>query len=105
MIASKATNEPLVVLPVVYANPKDELDAAPRVKIRVHKTGDKNEQKQVYVGVNGIGYLIQRGQDVDVPEPVMRVLENAVQSVWDYDEHTQQRIKRDALAYPFTRLS
>jgi hypothetical protein len=35
----------------------------------------------------------------------MRVLENAVQSVWDYDEHTQQRIKRDALAYPFTRLS
>lgn len=105
MSLTKAVNEPPVIPLAVQANPKDALDAAPRVKIRIHKTGDKNEQKQVYVGVNGVGYLIKRGEDVDVPEPVMRVLENAVQTVYDYDDDKGMLVRRDALAYPFTRVS
>lgn len=93
---------------MVQANPKDELDAAPRVWIRVHKTGDRNEQKQVYVGVNGVGYLIRRGVNVEVPEPVVRVLEQAVQTVFDVEADesglVNALVRREALAYPFTRL-
>lgn len=104
MSLSKAVNESPVILPAAQVNPRDALDAAPKVKIRIHKTGDKNEQKQVYVGVNGVGYLIKRGEDVLVPEPVMRVLEDAVQSVYDYDDDKGMLVKREALAYPFTRV-
>lgn len=105
MSVTKTVNELPVIPLAVQVNPKDALDAAPKVRIRIHKTGDKNEQKQVYVGVNGVGYLIKRGEDVDVPEPVMRVLEDAVQTVYDYDDDQGMLVKRDALAYPFTRVS
>jgi hypothetical protein len=105
MSLAKAVNESGAPPLPTQVDPKAELDKAPKVLIRIHKTGDKNEQKQVYVGVNGIGYLIKRGEDVLVPEPVMRVLEDAVQTVYDYDDDAGALVKRDALAYPFTKLS
>lgn len=86
------------------ASPLDELRAAPKVTIRIHKTGVKGEPRDVYVGVNGVGYQIQRGVDVAVPEPVAKVLETAIQTVYDYDEDAQALIPREAQAYPFTYL-
>lgn len=82
----------------------EALKAAPKVKIRIHKTGDRNEQTDVYVGVNGIGYQIRRGVDVEVPEPVAKVLEDATQTIYEFDEETQTRTLREAQAYPFTYL-
>lgn len=88
-----------------FMTPREELDAAPRVLIRVHKTGDRNEQKHVYVGINGVGYQIERGKDIAVPEPVMLNLRDSVQTVWEYDESQNTLVSREAQAYPFTLLN
>lgn len=43
-----------------------------------------------YVGVNGKGYLIKPGVEVDVPMEVLEVLNNAVQSTPIINEQTRQ---------------
>mgnify|MGYP000903968168 FL=1 len=43
-----------------------------------------------YVGVNGKGYLIKPGVEVDVPLEVLEVLNNAVQSTPIINEQTRQ---------------
>lgn len=45
------------------------------VRIRLPLTRDQKED--VYVGLNGVGYLIKRGQEVDVPEGVAEILERS----------------------------
>lgn len=100
---TSAAVENKVVAPA-FMTPREELDAAPRVMIRVHKTGDRNEQRHIYVGVNGVGYQIERGKDVSVPEPVMLALKDAVQTVWEFDESQNTLVSRDAQSYPFTLL-
>jgi hypothetical protein len=86
-------------------SPLDALRAAPKVKIRIHKTGDRNERGDVFVGVNGINYQIQRGEDVTVPEPVAKVLETAIQTLYEFDPETRARAQRQAQAYPFTYVN
>lgn len=56
--------------------------ADPIVKIKIPKT--KQETRDVYVGVNGKSYLLQRGVDVPVPQSVAHALELAVQT--EYEE-------------------
>lgn len=56
-------------------NMKDILDAEPKVKIRLHK--DKNNKEDLFVGINGRGYLIKRGETVEVPESVAKVIEES----------------------------
>jgi hypothetical protein len=80
------------------------LKAAPKVKIRVHETGDPNERKDVYVGVNGVGYMIRRGQNVDVPIPVAKVLEDSIQEVYEFDDEGRRMTSRNAQKYPFTYI-
>ena len=88
-------------------DPQDMLRKAPKVKIKIHRTHAGPETDDVYVGVNGIGFQIQRGVDVEVPEPVMKVLEDAVQTVY----HKAVLLGKGVLvpnqvpAYPFTRLN
>lgn len=45
------------------------------VRIRLHLTRDQKDD--VYVGLNGVGYLIKRGQEVDVPEGVAEILQRS----------------------------
>lgn len=78
------------------------LKAAPKVKIRVHETGDPNERKDVYVGVNGVGYMIRRGENVEVPVPVAKVLETSIQEVYEFDGEGRHMTSRNAQKYPFT---
>ena len=94
------------VLTNAHYDPRDTLRSAPKVKIKVHKTGLPNE-RDVYVGVNGVGFQIQRGEEVDVPVPVMKVLENAVQTVHQWKkapDGSLLEVKTEVQAYPFTRL-
>lgn len=42
------------------------------VRIRLPLT--REEKDDVYVGLNGVGYLIQRGREVDVPAGVAEIL-------------------------------
>lgn len=87
--------------------PHDLLRAAHKVTIKVHKTGRQDESADVFVGVNGVGYQIQRGVEVTVPEPVLKVLEDAVQTVYvarvGADGKTELK-PQPVQAYPFTRI-
>ena len=46
-----------------------------KVKIKIPLTRDTSDD--VYVGVNGKTYLIKRGEEVEVPESVVEVLNNS----------------------------
>lgn len=45
------------------------------VRIRLPLTREQKED--VYVGLNGVGYLIQRGKEVDVPAGVAEILQRS----------------------------
>lgn len=51
---------------------EEKKSVAEKVTIRLPIT--RNEKDDVYVAVNGVGYLIQRGKDVEVPASVAEVL-------------------------------
>lgn len=101
---SKPAPPPVVV---TSDDPHDLLRQAPKVTIKVHKTGRQDESADVFVGVNGIGFQIQRGVEVTVPEPVLKVLEDAVQTVYvahvGADGKTELK-STPVQAYPFTRV-
>ena len=57
--------------------------------MRIHLFKDNGRYKDdVFVGVNGVNYMIQRGVDVEVPPEVAEVLEHSQQQ----DERTAARI-------------
>lgn len=67
-------------------------------KVYVINVAKKDGEKQpVQVGINGRLYLIRRGEDVKVPEPVVEVLRNAKKVV--YDPETME--PTEVLSYPF----
>jgi hypothetical protein len=105
---SENLTKPAPPPPVASDDPHDLLRAAPKVTIKVHKTGRPDESSDVYVGVNGVGYQIQRGVEVTVPEPVLKVLEDAVQTVYvahlSPDGKTEMKAT-PVQAYPFTRMA
>lgn len=45
------------------------------VRIRIPLTRDQKDD--VYVGLNGVGYLIKRGPEVDVPAGVAEILQRS----------------------------
>lgn len=79
----------------------------PRVKIHIMKLDGDTGNDDVYVGVNGKGYLIKRGEDVDVPVEVVEVLKNAVETRYheqrDPDKPNKVAlVRRDVHSYPFS---
>lgn len=57
----------------VQAEPTEEKDT---VMIRLFKDNQRYKAP-VFVGVNGVTYLVQRGVDVEVPKAVAEVLEHS----------------------------
>lgn len=56
----------------------------------------------LFLGHNGIGYVIEAGKEVDVPEFLLEILDNAVMSVPVMDPNTQQVVDyRNRLRYPY----
>ena len=56
---------------------KAALDAQPKKTVRLHQVPADSTDRPLpdeYVEINGHGYLIQRGVDVEVPESVREVL-------------------------------
>lgn len=79
--------------------------AVKKVKIVIHESQDPNAINPVFVGLNGKSFVINRGQEVEVPEGVVGILENARETVFDkkFDDKGQMElIPRDALSYPYT---
>lgn len=56
--------------------PKKDVSEAKKYKIRIPST--ENETGDVYLAVNGKGYLIQRDQDVEITETLKELLDNSV---------------------------
>lgn len=56
---------------------------AKKVKIVIPKT--KDETADVFVAVNGTGYLIKRGEHVEVPDYIVGALQNAVEDRLDQE--------------------
>ena len=69
-----------------------------RVKIRLFKDNGKYSQ-DVFVGVNGVGYQIRRGETVEVPLSVAEVLEQSMTQ----DEATAMTIEKYAQEYEKTK--
>lgn len=70
--------------------------AKPRTFI-INIAKEKGENSDVFVGFNGVGYQIKRGQNVEVPEGVLNVLRDAV--TVEYDPETMQ--PQEVPSYPF----
>lgn len=51
------------------------------------------EEKHQYVGVNGIGYLIERGKEVEVPRSVAEILERS-EAIADENYEKQEALSR-----------
>ncbi len=66
-----------------------------RVTISIPESETDTQPVQIYV--NGRSYIIRRGEEVDVPESVIEVLNNAKQMV--YNPETMKA--REVLSYPF----
>jgi hypothetical protein len=49
-----------------------------RIRIRIDEARESSEPNPVFVGVNGRGYQIRRGKEVDVPPEVAHVLDIAI---------------------------
>jgi hypothetical protein len=84
-----------------------DVSGAKRVKIIIHESADPNAVNPVFVGVNGKGYTITRGQEVDVPNGVLEVLNNARETLYERkkDEYGKEYLSpREALSYPFSIL-
>lgn len=50
--------------------------AEPKVRVTLPKAGP-GEDAVIFVGLNGKGYRIQRGKEVEVPAGVAEILRNA----------------------------
>ena len=64
------------------------------MRIRLQKDNWRYRD-DVFVGVNGKGWLIKRGVPVEVPENVAEVLENSIRQ----DESTAMLIERESSKY------
>ncbi len=59
----------------------------------------------LFVGLNGTGYLLRPGEEVDVPAGVIEVLEQAVMAMPQIDPQTNQVVGwRQRMRYPFRRM-
>lgn len=78
---------------------------ADRVKIMLEENDDI-PPTGLFVGVNGVSFLIRPGAEVEVPVGVVEVLRNAVMSMPTVDPQTGQVLGyRDRMRYPFRVIS
>ena len=76
----------------------------PRVSLMIFESSEAGGKRPVYVGVNGTGMLIPRGQKVDVPYRYYLALSDAVQTVHVQNEDGTEE-SRDVNSYPFQVLA
>ena len=73
-----------------------------KVRIRIPSESRGAGSSPVPVGVNGVGYLIKRDEEVEVPEGVWNVLMEAKESIFEtYEEYGQKKTRfREANRFP-----
>lgn len=64
------------------------------VKVKLPRA-TQGEEKIVFVAVNGKGYRIERGKEVEVPAPVAEVLRNAELAVDVVERHIENNERNE----------
>mgnify|MGYP000576571209 CR=1 FL=1 len=67
--------------------------------------GDDNEPRSQFIGADGMDFLIRRGEEIDVPEPVLGVLDTAVKGVPEVDPSDPAGLRTimvDRQRFPYT---
>lgn len=75
----------------------------PRVRVVFHNQDGPGGADDIFVSVNGRAYLIKREHEVNLPREVMRVIENAEQSVFERGADSRLREKL-VKRYSYTTL-
>ena len=73
----------------------------PMVTITIAETDSAGGKRPVFVGVNGVGMLIPRGKQVDIPYRFYLALTHAIKTTYEQDEATGEIISSDVPSYPF----
>jgi len=55
----------------------------------------------IFVGFQGTGYMIPRGINIDIPEPLVEILQHAVQDIVTQDSESAEIYHSDLLTHPF----
>ena len=98
--AAGAAEEPAEAVATGAVNPVEEMRRAKRVKI-VLEENDAIPPGGQFFGVNGVGYQIQPGKPVDVPEFLLGVIDNAVASKPVFNEDGQVVGYREVPRFPY----
>lgn len=77
------TSAPRAARALKGANHDASLSGKSRV-LTIHQTNDDGGSEDVFVGINGYGYQIKRGEPVEVPEEVVQVIANAKQELMTF---------------------
>lgn len=87
------------------AKPKAAQGMPKRVKIWLEES-DEIPPTGLPLGHNGTAYVIKPGEEVEIPEFLLEILDHAVMSSAVLDPQTRQVVGwRDRLRYPYRRLS
>lgn len=92
--------EPAEAVATGAVNPVEEMRRAKRVKI-VLEENDAIPPGGQFFGVNGVGYQIQPGKPVDVPEFLLGVIDNAVASKPVFNDDGQVVGYREVPRFPY----
>ena len=107
-----STVVPAVVSPTGNApNTKDEILTAqklakgPKVRIMLEEQDNIPPTGQ-FIGLQGVGYILRPGEEVDVPLPLLSVLNDAIESVPQVDPITRRVVGyRDRRRLPYRILN
>jgi hypothetical protein len=78
--------------------------AKDRIKI-VLEENDEIPPTGLYVGLNGVGYLLRPAEPIEVPAGIVEILDNAVMSMPHLDPQTRQVVGwRQRMRYPYRRV-
>ncbi len=75
--------------------------AVGKVVINIPKSEKAGGNEPVFVGVQGVGFLIPRGRDITVSPSIVEVLKNAITDNVTQDEDGEM-VHNDAPTYPFS---
>lgn len=75
-----------------------------KITINIAKQDKVGGGDPVFVGVQGVGYTIPRGINIDVPAPVVEVLNNAIQERV-YQDDDGELHSESVMTYPFQTVA
>lgn len=97
-----------LTLPLAVDEAETKKAAKPKAPARVKIILEESEHippTGLFVGDNGVGYILVAGEEIDVPVGVVEILSNAVTAVAVVDPQTLQIIgHRPRQMYPFRRV-